>query len=89
MVRYPVMTVDGAAYVTKSADHNDTSVLFILWRGKGANMWGYLYNDLSPPLKPGAEIMLKMNVMGNVAYEPVVVDKEIKPQWYTVFSDQD
>ncbi len=91
--KYKSLSREGNAYVTQFAGGKHTGLLFILRRGKATNMVGILYTDLSPPPRLQSELTVRMTGPpgpppegpGMVPCdESVVIDKIIKPQWYSV-----
>ena len=73
-------TVDGRAYVTTKAGGRRW-ILFRTWRGKAANLRGYLYTAGDAPAI-GSDVSVTTDIAGVIAPAEVTVDSALGNSWY-------
>jgi hypothetical protein len=79
-------SIGGRTFVTT----NQTALwlLFRTWKGKAANMTGYLYAP-GAPLKPGSEVTLTTDNIGVIVSAESTVEKALGGGWYIVHRGYD
>ena len=81
-------SLDGKAYVTVDST-GVTWVLFQTWRGKGANLRGYVYHSNTAPSPPPATV----KILGPAITVTQLIDYNVEsqegPNWYRVSWDLD
>jgi hypothetical protein len=82
---------DGKVYVTVHPT-GTTWILFPTWRGKGANLRGYLYRSTPSTGPPPAQISVTgPNVAGPTwsASCQYTIESQLSPNWYRILFDLD
>jgi ABC-type multidrug transport system fused ATPase/permease subunit len=80
-------SIGGQAFTTT----NRTAAIWLLcrtWRGKGANLTGYLYAP-GQPLKLGSEVEVTTEGAGVIFYTEVTVERSLAGSWYVVHRGYD
>ena len=80
------LSLGGQAFVT--TNRTATWLLLRTWRGKGANLTGYLYAP-GPALKLGTDVSLTTDAAGVILSAECTVEKALGSSWYTVHRGYD
>jgi hypothetical protein len=76
-------SIDERAFVTTNGT-GSRWLLLRAWRGKGANLQGYLYAP-GKPLKAGTDVSVATEDAGVIAVLEVTVRKTLNGSWYEVY----
>ena len=80
-------SIGGRAFITTNRT-GSSWVLLRTWRGKGANLEGYLYAP-GQPLKVGSEVDVTTDAGGVIVTAEVTIKRAREASWYAVYSGND